>query len=225
MQLVAQYLHRLTARDAKRRSGTDPAARCRDKLRARDPGRPRRRNGDGAQSGGDGGPGAAAGFEVAGEALDVAAAGTENVQMVLVAPARVLAQVPVSISDRMAPHAARPADRRRAGRPSYRPSQAVADRGPGRTRRPLARDPGQAIHCSDRATTDGVPDLVADDNRGPDAPRYRLAAAQDRAASRLRLTLRVLARLQAPLRPRTGAIPLPVTSRSRCCHGRELRQF
>ena len=41
----------------------------------------------------DGGPGAATGFEVAGEALDVGAAGPEQAQVVLLAPTRVLAQV------------------------------------------------------------------------------------------------------------------------------------
>jgi hypothetical protein len=40
---------------------------------------------DGAQPPGDGGPGAAAGFQVAGEALDVGAAGTEQPQVVLLA--------------------------------------------------------------------------------------------------------------------------------------------
>jgi hypothetical protein len=48
---------------------------------------------DGAQAAGDGCPGTAAGFEVAGKALDVGAAGLEQAQMVLLAPARVLAQV------------------------------------------------------------------------------------------------------------------------------------
>jgi hypothetical protein len=48
---------------------------------------------DGAQPPGDGGPGAAAGFQVAGEALDVSTASTEQAQVVLLAPACVLAQV------------------------------------------------------------------------------------------------------------------------------------
>ena len=39
--------------------------------------------GDGAQPAGDGGPGPAAGFQVAGEALDVGAAGLEQAQVVL----------------------------------------------------------------------------------------------------------------------------------------------
>ena len=49
--------------------------------------------GNGAQPAGDGGPGAAAGFQVAGEALDVRAAGLEQAQVPLLAPARVLAQI------------------------------------------------------------------------------------------------------------------------------------
>jgi hypothetical protein len=49
--------------------------------------------GDGAQSAGDGGAGAAVGFQVAGEALDVGAAGGEQAYLVLLAPGRVLAQV------------------------------------------------------------------------------------------------------------------------------------
>jgi len=48
---------------------------------------------DGAQPAGDGGPGAAAGFQVAGEAFNVGAAGTEQPQVMLLAPAGVLAQV------------------------------------------------------------------------------------------------------------------------------------
>jgi WD40 repeat protein len=48
--------------------------------------------GDGAQTVGDGGPGAAAGFQVAGEALDVGAACLEQAQVMLLAPAGVLAQ-------------------------------------------------------------------------------------------------------------------------------------
>jgi len=43
--------------------------------------------GDGAQPAGDGGPGAAAGFQVAGEAFNVGAAGTEELQVMLLAPA------------------------------------------------------------------------------------------------------------------------------------------
>jgi len=49
--------------------------------------------GDGAQPAGDGGPGAAAGLQVAGEALDVRAAGLEQAEVVLVAPVGVLVQV------------------------------------------------------------------------------------------------------------------------------------
>jgi hypothetical protein len=49
--------------------------------------------GDGAQSAGDGGPGAAAGFQIAGEELDVRAAGREQAELVLLAPAGELAQV------------------------------------------------------------------------------------------------------------------------------------
>ena len=49
--------------------------------------------GDGAQPPGDRGPGPAAGLQVAGEALDVGAAGLEQAQVVLVALARILAQV------------------------------------------------------------------------------------------------------------------------------------
>jgi hypothetical protein len=49
--------------------------------------------GDGAQPPGDGGPGPAAGLQVAGETLDVGAAGLEQAQVVLVAPAHILAQV------------------------------------------------------------------------------------------------------------------------------------
>ena len=48
---------------------------------------------DGAQAAGDGGPGAAAGFQIPGEALDVGAAGLEQADVVLLAPAGVLAQV------------------------------------------------------------------------------------------------------------------------------------
>jgi len=49
--------------------------------------------GDGAQPPGDGGPGTAAGLQVTGEALDVGAADLEEAQMMLMAPARVLAQI------------------------------------------------------------------------------------------------------------------------------------
>jgi hypothetical protein len=49
--------------------------------------------GDGAQAPGDGGAGAAPGLQVAGEALDVGAAGGEQGQSVRVAPGGVLAQV------------------------------------------------------------------------------------------------------------------------------------
>jgi hypothetical protein len=49
--------------------------------------------GDGAQPPGDGGPGAATGFQVAGKALDVRAAGLEQTQVALLTPAGVLAQV------------------------------------------------------------------------------------------------------------------------------------
>ena len=49
--------------------------------------------GDSAQSAGDGGPGPAAGFQVAGEALDVGATSGEQAQLVLLAPSGVVAQV------------------------------------------------------------------------------------------------------------------------------------
>jgi hypothetical protein len=49
--------------------------------------------GDGAQAPGDGGAGAAAGFQVTGEALDVGAAGGEQPQLMVLAPGRVLAQI------------------------------------------------------------------------------------------------------------------------------------
>lgn len=49
--------------------------------------------GDGGQPPGDGGPGPAAGLEVAGEAFDVGAPGTEQLDVVLMAPAGVLAQI------------------------------------------------------------------------------------------------------------------------------------
>ncbi len=48
---------------------------------------------DGAQPAGDGGPGTATGFQVAGEALNIGAACLEQSKMMLLAPARVLAQV------------------------------------------------------------------------------------------------------------------------------------
>ena len=48
---------------------------------------------DGAQAAGDGGRGAAAGFQIAGEALDVGTARLEQAQVVLLAPAGVPAQV------------------------------------------------------------------------------------------------------------------------------------
>jgi hypothetical protein len=41
---------------------------------------------DGAEPAGDGGSGAAAGFQVAGEAFDVGAAGVEQAQVMLLAP-------------------------------------------------------------------------------------------------------------------------------------------
>ena len=49
--------------------------------------------GNRAQSLGDGGAGAAAGFQVTGEALGVRAARSEQPQLVLLTPGRVLAQV------------------------------------------------------------------------------------------------------------------------------------
>ena len=49
--------------------------------------------GHSAQAAGDGGPGAAAAFQVASEALDVGAARLEQAHPVLLAPARILAQV------------------------------------------------------------------------------------------------------------------------------------
>jgi hypothetical protein len=49
--------------------------------------------GDGAQPARDGGAGPAACFEVAGEAFDIRAADAEQAQVVLLAPARELAQV------------------------------------------------------------------------------------------------------------------------------------
>ena len=49
--------------------------------------------GDGAQAAGDGGPGAAAGFQIAGEAPDVGAVRLEQAQVMLGTPARVLTQV------------------------------------------------------------------------------------------------------------------------------------
>ena len=59
---------------------------------------------DGAQPAGDGGPGAAAGFQVMCKALDVGAAGGEQTQVMLLAPRRVLAQVQfVGMAGRPAP--------------------------------------------------------------------------------------------------------------------------
>ena len=49
--------------------------------------------GDGAQPPRDGGPGAAAGFQIAAEELDVGAAGLEQAELVLLAPAGELPQV------------------------------------------------------------------------------------------------------------------------------------
>ncbi len=49
--------------------------------------------GHGAQPAGDGGPGAAAGFQAAGEALDVGAARLEQPHLMLLAPASELTQV------------------------------------------------------------------------------------------------------------------------------------
>src|SRR5262245_66290958 len=49
--------------------------------------------GHGAQAPGEGGPGAAAGFQVTGETLDVGAARLEQANVVLLAPAGELAQV------------------------------------------------------------------------------------------------------------------------------------
>jgi hypothetical protein len=49
--------------------------------------------GDGAQPPGDGGPGAAAGFQVTGKAFDVGAPGVEQAEVAGGAPAGVLAQV------------------------------------------------------------------------------------------------------------------------------------
>jgi hypothetical protein len=49
--------------------------------------------GDGAQAAGDGGPGAAAGFQIPGEALNVGAAGLEQLQLTSGAPAGELPQV------------------------------------------------------------------------------------------------------------------------------------
>src|SRR6266705_3105741 len=49
--------------------------------------------GEAAQPPGDGGPGAAAGFQVAGEAFDLGAAGLKQAQVVQLAPAAELAQV------------------------------------------------------------------------------------------------------------------------------------
>ena len=49
--------------------------------------------GNGAKPPGDGGPGAAAGFQIAGEELDVGAAGLEQAELMLLAPAGELPQV------------------------------------------------------------------------------------------------------------------------------------
>ena len=49
--------------------------------------------GNGAQPTRHGGAGAAVGFQIAGEALDAGAAGSEQVYLVVLAPGRVLAQV------------------------------------------------------------------------------------------------------------------------------------
>ncbi|HEY3958556.1 MAG TPA: hypothetical protein VGM53_34775 [Streptosporangiaceae bacterium] len=49
--------------------------------------------GDGAQAAGDGGPGAASDFQVAGEAFDVGAAGGEQRQLALLAPGGELPQI------------------------------------------------------------------------------------------------------------------------------------
>jgi hypothetical protein len=49
--------------------------------------------GDGAQPAGDGRPGPAAGFQVAGEALDIGSASGKELQMMALAPADILAQV------------------------------------------------------------------------------------------------------------------------------------
>jgi hypothetical protein len=83
--------------------------------------------------------------------------------------------------------------------------------------RPIAaaRNPGTAIHRIHRSTAHGIPDLVADDHRGSASPRHRLAAPQDRATSRLRLTVRVLPCLQASLRHHSGPLPLQKAIRNR----------
>ena len=73
--------------------------------------------GDGAQPTGDGGPGG--GLQVAGEALDVRAARLEQAEVVLVAPAGVLAQVVVS-------HRAEAACKPRPGRPDCQLGKPVA---------------------------------------------------------------------------------------------------
>jgi hypothetical protein len=49
--------------------------------------------GDGTQAAGDGGSGAAAGLQIAGEALDIGAPRLEQTQVMLLTPAGVLAQV------------------------------------------------------------------------------------------------------------------------------------
>ena len=69
--------------------------------------------GDGAQAAGDGGPGPAAGFQVAGEALDVGPPGSEQAQVAQLAPGGELAQVQgVGLTGQ-------------AGRPGTRPAPAA----------------------------------------------------------------------------------------------------
>src|SRR5690606_41177468 len=70
---------------------------------------------------------------------------------------------------------------------------------------------GPAIHRSHRAPTDGVFDLVANDDRGAIAPDDGSTPAGHRPTSRVRLTVRVLTCLQAPVR--CDAWPLPRTRR------------
>jgi len=55
-----------------------------------------------AQAPGDGGPGAAAGFQVTGEQLEVGAARTKQPELMLLAPARILAQVQLILLPRQA---------------------------------------------------------------------------------------------------------------------------
>ena len=62
---------------------------------------------DRARPPGDGVPGAAAGFKVAGEAFNVGAAGLEQPQLMLLAPASVLAQVQVVALAGQPPYPAR----------------------------------------------------------------------------------------------------------------------